>query len=338
MLETLRVADPRTMSFRPTQHPAWKLNPFISGDLPKRLKKLDIEGFRYKHLVKRFTTVQELRIAHCSFFGADPNETARSVKSILTSSLEIRSLTIDCLRYNPNNFVRRPYTVPTVDRILHTNLAEISLHLPDPDQLAVLSSLILPQLRWVLDGVRSEESVGLGILSALSQQPAPFSNLITLYLSNRCRRYYSEDITSMSSLLTPLALQTALRSLPNLEALTFDWIMFNGDEEIRCLGPSCPRLHWLTFRECGGCTLPGLRAIVETRLQRPGVEPLGRLTIRQWTYGYRIEPDNPTERWMEATLQYERTSASGEYFTSDYLNVVAGVTKLQRYISPRRYR
>lgn len=75
-------------------------------------------------------------------------------------------------------------------------------------------------------------------------------------------------------------LRSAIQNLANLRVLTLQGIDFDDGRWFPDLGNCCPHLRWLLFVDCIGFTIPSIRLMVETRIQRDGIHPLELLCIR----------------------------------------------------------
>ncbi|KAG8962183.1 hypothetical protein FRC05_005483 [Tulasnella sp. 425] len=322
-LEILKVFGERLPHppFRPLSPLKLKLAPFVHGEAPS-LKELVIEGVPYDYFVNRFRTLQVLRLAHPDFITAGAVENVKSIHHILVSLLSLRTLQIDSARRIYSS--QGPLDLPNASRqISHPSLTELSIYLPQNNEDMVLGSLTLPKLRYFLTTpVQAEATLSLGLLATLSEY-RPFPNLISLCIGTR---FPGRGLARPPSDPVKLVhLEGALAGLPQLKALTFDHVEFGGNKWLACLATTCPRLHWLSFNECGGCTLEPLRAVVERRRTRLGFDPLVKLVIQQRPGGEGMAIDEGTDRWLKQSLIYEVTNPAHPYERDDYLRVVEGV-------------
>ncbi|KAG8926616.1 hypothetical protein FRC01_008621 [Tulasnella sp. 417] len=291
-----------------------KLKPFDCGEAAG-LKQLVLEGYPHVHLVNRFSTLQALQLRNASFFKAGATDNLRTIKHILSSLPGLLTLYFDCgIRGSiPNTLQLSPQLNTPPPRIHHPSLVKLAIYLPNGDRDAILSSLDLPKVQYFFTRLHFEGVLGLNLLPILSQCH-PFTNLISLRIGGRaffaagppphvrCTYSGGKDLDH---------LEGALAGLPQLKVLTFDTVRLDGGEWLVCVGRTCPRLQRLTFRSCTGSTLLPMRAVVEERLKRPGLDALVQLTIWQWQFGG-VEIDSQTDEWLKQTLIFHVKEPIGD--------------------------
>ncbi|KIO23275.1 hypothetical protein M407DRAFT_27265 [Tulasnella calospora MUT 4182] len=299
--------------------------PMLEALKALNLTELTVVGFPHDYFLNRFTSLQVLQLTQFYFFGAGTIENVKSIQHILESLPNLHTLHIDCDRPVPEN---PPPSIPLVTlppRISHPSLTELWIYLLKADHDAILSSLDLPRVRYFLTRMQVETPVGLALLPALSQYH-PFLNLISLRLAGRYSDFPSRSlnigISDHASQKNLIHLEGALAGLPLLKALTFDQMDFEDGKWLLCLGTTCPRLHWLTFIQCGGCTLEQIRAIVEARRKRHGFGALVRLIIEQWPAGSFITIDQGADEWLKRSLIYDFTHTTDVLNRDSYLSEV----------------
>ncbi|KAG8940111.1 hypothetical protein FRC04_005638 [Tulasnella sp. 424] len=321
-LETLKVFGERlARAFRPLSATRLKLAPFIHGEA-SGLKELVLEGFPYGYFLNRFPKLQVLHLTHPDFATAGAAENVKSVHHVLASLPSLRALRIDFASRIFNSPFLHGLLEASTPRISHSSLTELSIALPKVDEDMVLGSFALPKLRYFLIRRPAEATLSLSLLAPLSKY-RPFPNLISLCIGTRIPyvRFSGppEDPVKLAHL------EGALAGLPQLKALTFDCVGFGGNRWLLCLTTTCPQLQWLTFIECGGCTLEPLRTIVERRRTKPGFDSLVRLVIQQWPGLEGMTIDEGSDRWLKQSLIYEVTTPVHPDQRNDYLRVVEGV-------------
>ncbi|KIO20835.1 hypothetical protein M407DRAFT_29548 [Tulasnella calospora MUT 4182] len=327
MLEVLKVFGERHRRvFQGPTTTKCQLKPFVHGEA-SNLTELTVVGFPHDYFLNRFTSLQALQLTQFYFFGAGTIENVKSLQHILVSLPNLHTLHIDCDRPIMQN--PRP-SIPLVTlppRICHPSLTELWIYLPKADHDAILSSLDLPRVRYFLTRMQVELALGLHLLPPLSQYH-PFSSLVSLRLAGSHFGYALGGLTmgfgsvDRSSQMNLIHLEGALAGLPLLKALTFDQVHFEDGKWLRCLGMTCPRLHWLTFNQCGGCTLEQIRAIVEARRKRQGFDALVRLIIEQWPAGGFITIDQGADEWLKRSLIYEFAHTADGLTRESYLSAV----------------
>ncbi|KAG9043759.1 hypothetical protein FS837_009149 [Tulasnella sp. UAMH 9824] len=325
MLEILRVVGKPQgrLSQRPKTTRRCKFKPFVRGEAPN-LTALTVVNFPHDYFVTRFTGLQVLQLTQFDFYGAGATENAKSVQHILASLPNLHTLHIDCQIPIPD-LHRASSLVTLPPRVSHPSLTELWIHLQKGDRDAILSSLDLPRVRYFLGRKQVELEVGLHLLPTLSQHH-PFSSLISLRLAGRCARFPAMNLNIGIGGHSNLAhLEGALAGLPLLKALTFDQVDFEGGKWLACLGTTCPRLHWLTFLQCGECTLEQIRDVVEKRRERHGFDTLVRLAIEQWPFSNCITIDKDVDEWLKRSLIYEVKPPVDNLDRDNYLSVVEGL-------------
>ncbi|KAG9043761.1 hypothetical protein FS837_009151 [Tulasnella sp. UAMH 9824] len=325
MLETLRVVGERQRRpFQPPTTTRCRLKPFVHGEAPN-LTELTLVGFPHDYFVTRFTGLQVLQLTQFDFYGAGATENVKSVQHILASLPNLHTLHIDCDRPIPANDRSPSSPAALPPRISHPSLTELWIYLPKPGRDAIFSSLDLPRVRYFLTRMQAEMELELNMLQPLSQYH-PFSDLVSLRLAGSHASFSAYNPNSeQSNQMNLTHLEGALAGLPLLKALTFDQVYFEDGKWLRCLEKTCPRLHWITFIQCGGCTLEQIRAIVEKRRERNGFDALVRLIIEQWTFSDCIRTDQGTEEWLKRSLMYEVKNAVDPRNRNTYLSMVEGL-------------
>ncbi|KAG8940113.1 hypothetical protein FRC04_005640 [Tulasnella sp. 424] len=294
-LEILTVVEeqfPRSFRSGPTTR--WKLMPFVHGEKPS-LKELIFKGVPYGDLLKCLSMLEVLHLVDPGFYHAGAVENVKSIHRILLYLPSLRALRIDCGRRITNMFFEPLRLLPGAPSspFLNGTLA---------DQNMLLGLLNLPKVLYFLTQPHLETTLNLGLLPLLSEYH-PFPNLISLPLGGTHSPFPGLGDSLNKSHLAQL--EGALSGLPQLKALTFHYVDFEGDKGLPCLETTCPRLHWLTFIQCTGCTQEALQRIVETRRTRPGFNPLGQLDIQQSSSLDGIVIDKEIDMWMKRSLTYK---------------------------------
>ncbi|KAG9043760.1 hypothetical protein FS837_009150 [Tulasnella sp. UAMH 9824] len=331
ILETLKVDGERPRrSYQVPPTTRCKLKPFVHGEAPN-VTELAVLDFSHEYFITRFTKLQVLHLKHFDFEGASPLdldgskrlENVKFIQGILVSLPNLHKLQID--RHVPiyGNHDVFPTLDTSLPRTSHSSLTELRVYLREADRDAIFSSLDLPQVQYFLTQMQVETAFKLHLLPSLSQYH-PFSGLVSLRLEGSGIGMRDEMSKRWNE--TNMAhLEGALFGLPLLKALTFDRVDFGGGKWLTFLGTKCPCLQWLTFTNCTGCTLEQIRAIVETRQETPGFDPLVRLLIQQRPYGNFITIDEVTDEWLKRSLGYEVMSPVADWKLDTYLSVVEGI-------------
>ncbi|KAG8916759.1 hypothetical protein FRC01_002884 [Tulasnella sp. 417] len=341
-LEVLKVVGERSRRpFQPVARTTLKLKPFVHGEASS-LKELALVGFPYGYFVTRFSGLQVLQLTQSDFFEAGSIENVQSIQHILTCLPNLRTLDVDCARYIPANHRSLPLTGSPPPRISHPSLTELLIYLPKSDLDMTLSSLDLPQVRYFLTRTQIEMALGINLLPLLSQHH-PFPNLLSLRLGASYSGLVNLNFNPTGGhpgQINLTHLEGALAGLPVLKALTFDQVDFEGGKWLHCLGTRCPALHWLTFIQCGGCTLEQIRTIVETRRKRNGFDALVRIVIEQWSTGNFIAIDESAQQWLRRSLIFEVIYPANDLNRHSYLSVVEGLEPSPRFtgMNPRSTR
>ncbi|KAG9046062.1 hypothetical protein FS837_005138 [Tulasnella sp. UAMH 9824] len=339
MLEILNVDGERARrSYQEPPTARCKLKPFVRGEAPN-MRELTVVGFPYDYFVTRFTSLQVLRLTHFDFGRGDTLENVKSIQRILVSLPNLHVFQIDSNNSRSGAYSVFPELDRSLPRISHHSLTELCIYLGFADRDAILASLHLPRVRYFLSHLQSETTFGLHLLPYLSQFH-PFSNLVSLRLVGRSSgRATSNDIDNHRNdarnrwnEVNMAHLEGALSGLPLLKALTFERVGFEGGKWLNCLGTTCPCLQWLTFSQCDGCTLEQIRAIVETRQETHGFDPLVRLVIEQWSSDNFIKIDEGSDEWLKRSLRFDVTSSVDDLRRDTYLSAVEGIkTLVPRY-------
>ncbi|KAG8961262.1 hypothetical protein FRC00_012834 [Tulasnella sp. 408] len=332
MLEILKAVGERAR--RPYQEPptaTCKLKPFVHGEA-SNLTELTVVDFPHDYFVTRFTGLQVLRLTTFDLGGAEPLEKVKSIHRILVSLPNLCVFQIDGDRSRHGGHLVFPELDRSLPRISHPSLTELWIYLRDADRDAILSSLDLPRVRYVISQLQLETTFRLHLLPYLSEDH-PFSNLASLRLAGRYSGratgnviddHWNNASNHWNEVNMPY-LEGALSGLPLLKALTFEQVDFGGGKWLTCLGTTCPCLQWLTFSQCGGCTLEQIRVIVETRQETHGFNPLVRLVIEQRSSSNFIEIDEGSDEWFKRSLRYEVTTSVGDFKRKTYLSTVEGI-------------
>ncbi|KAG9008785.1 hypothetical protein FRB90_008763 [Tulasnella sp. 427] len=313
MLETLRLTRDTAYGYPKPNWPAkWKLIPFTGGKAPV-LRELELEELPYKHFLKTFTSLERLKISSSEFSFAGPDKNVASIRQILHSLPNLRSL----VSYAP--FYSFPSHIPiTTPRQAHPSLTRLILRLPKNTVPMAVSSLDLPQVRYFLAAEEVEATSALGVLPIMAQYH-PFPNLVSLRLGPKGIMTPTERITKATMDVPGREylrhLQDALSGLSELRFLKFDLVYFAAND-LLCLGAACPRLQ-------------SLRCVVEDRRPRPDLHPLTQLSIVQWGDGSSIIIDKDADAWFKSSsLVYKvfPPMMIRDFYRNEYLQGAGGAS------------
>ncbi|KAG8940369.1 hypothetical protein FRC04_005388 [Tulasnella sp. 424] len=322
----------------PAKQTKWKFQPFVQGEAPS-LRELNLYGIDPSHVIGRFKDLRYVRIKWSGIFGT-PNpmayDHAKSVQVLLNALPDLQYLLVDDGGYkkyytDTNDFHQVPAQLPpptTHDALKHISIASSPANIN-----AIITSLILPKLRYAIDRQQTELVIGVGCLGAMAQSdPSPYSGLLSLRLGGGCS--VSDKITHPQNSINMGYLEPALARLKHLRSLTFERVDFEDDQYLPCLGWTSHKLEWLRLVNCRGFTLKQVRSTVEARLQaKKKIQPLVRLIIiHERLEECSLPCEEADKEWLESAVQlviknciYE--SIPGE----DYLSVVKGMRPL-RYV------
>lgn len=163
-------------------------------------------------------------------------------------------------------------------------MTELSLdHASQAARNAIISSLILPSLRYPLDRKQPEPAIGVCCLSHLARNhPFPPAR----QLATRSKPLRSTRTTDLSKGQRDQH-ATFGRSVGGVtgtqKILTFDTVDFEGpsagESYLSCLGRACPRLRGLISVLCMGYTLESLFSVVEQRRRGEGLDSLAHIVL-----------------------------------------------------------
>ncbi|KAG8946594.1 hypothetical protein FRC04_011572 [Tulasnella sp. 424] len=262
----------------------WEPKPFREGKAPLLLD-ISIEGRFQKYFLERIPNLRRLRLTDPGLSSTNYSENITYVHKVLSKLPQLEILLIDNAQWQAYGSLDDSQFLPTDPHspLTHDSLMYLSLHLSYADRNVIFGSLNLPHLRYFPNHrlPLHEFTFGLCILEHM-KQAHPFPRLASLCLGGSHTTYvYRGRDRSRRNAENLSHLEGALDGTPLLESLSFEYVAFGGDEAISCLSRVCPRLEWLTFHICAGCTLKGIMSIVEGRRARMGFEPLRQLTIRE---------------------------------------------------------
>ncbi|KAG8941011.1 hypothetical protein FRC04_004829 [Tulasnella sp. 424] len=282
MLETVKVVAGKgegSSSYR--GDPSWQFKPFSKGEAPPKLRHIILEGDSFQYFGRQFKIFQAWQILHLSI--PDPGATIAQFHHFLSSFPNL-----NVLRIVHHSYVGRPcegsyiqdIEPSPVPPLTHHSLTEVSLYVHQSERNKIASSLILPNLRYLLDQSRMEPGLAIFCLPHMSQNH-PFPRLVTLRLGG-IRSLSEEDSHANAAHLAHL--EGVLAGLPELKTLTLDNVDFGGGDGqfLDCLGRVCPRLRSLMLIMCEGYTLRSLVWIAEQRREAEELDPLVRIVVQFW--------------------------------------------------------
>lgn len=276
------VQGPKPPRYREPRSRARRgFKPFSNtGEAPPALRSLILEGTDAQYFSGRFRLFQVWRIINRL---VDPNRGVQNFHDFLAALPDLRVLhAIDYrfFRYPVETDHTESTPASSVPVLTHHGLTEFSLYTRLDTRNAVISSLILPDLRYPLDRERAEPAIGVRCPSHLARNH-PFPQPVSLQLvGSRSEQPLEASATALAHL------EGALAGLPRLTTLTFDYVDFGRHgghgSHFSCLGRVCPRLRWLILVECLGYTLESLLSVVEQRWRGEGMDSLVRILLQDW--------------------------------------------------------
>ncbi|KAG8924669.1 hypothetical protein FRC01_011203, partial [Tulasnella sp. 417] len=276
----------------------WTFKGFRKGEMPPNLRHIILEGDSSQFFKARFKGLQVLEILNRFIYTAAYE--VYTIHELLSSFPDLRVLRVDDGRY-----LRLPIEVDSTQGVPNSpvpvftqqTLTELSLQGPQVTRNTVILSLILPNLRYILDRRGREPVLGLACLSHFAHNH-PFPKLISLRLggSHSSRPPYPSELNPPDGNATNMIhLEGALAGLPELKALTFDHVNFEGgggkQTYLSCVGRVCPRLRWLILVRCVGYTLEDLVSIAGRRKRASELASLALITVQDWEFPEGTEED-----------------------------------------------
>lgn len=307
-LETVKVDQGfgvARYSTRPSDRRRRRFKPFSNtGEAPPALRNLILDGYSARYFTGRCKLFQVWGII--KRFVLDPTRSLHNFHDFLSALQNLRILEVNDMqfgRYPVETDIPQLIPVSSIPLSTHHSLTQLSLHAKQTTRNTIMSSLILPNLRYPLNPRRAEPAISVSCLSHLSRNH-PFPQLVSLRLS--ISHLPDDNVIIMGHL------EGALAGLPELKILTFDHVDFvqpgGRGSYLSCLGRACLRLRCLILFECDGYTLENLVSIGE---ERQGAEGLGsplRIVVRAWE----LPPGtaNELER-LKQLVQFERMKLQG---------------------------
>ncbi|KAG8961044.1 hypothetical protein FRC00_013362 [Tulasnella sp. 408] len=263
----------------------WKFKGFPKGETPPSLRHIALEGDSSQFFAARLKKLQVLEVLNRFIYTSDSE--VYTIHDFLSSFPDLRILRVDDGRY-----LHLPIEIDCTQRITtspvplltHQPLTELSVQGPQVTRNTIISSLILPNLRYLLDRRKREPVVGVCCLPhfALNQ---PFPKLISLRLggSHSSRPPLPSKWNPPNANTENMAhLEGALAGLPELKALTFDHVDLEGGSgkqtRLSCVG-----------REC--YTLRDLVSIAGRRKRTEGLDSLALINVQDWDFPEGTEDD-----------------------------------------------
>ncbi|KAG8981447.1 hypothetical protein FRB90_007247, partial [Tulasnella sp. 427] len=210
----------------------WKFQPFVRTEAPN-LRELNLYGINPTYVIGRFKGLQFLRLKWTGVFkGVSAYDHAKSVQELLLLLPDLQYLFLvgDGHSHNgsgdANNVQLRPDVLPPP--VTHKALIHASIGADPICSDAIMASLVLPKLRYVIDRDQNELKLGVACLPVLAQpSQSPFPALITLRLAGGYNP--TESTSHPRNAINMSNLESALSRLKRLRSLTFDHIDFEGD-------------------------------------------------------------------------------------------------------------
>ncbi|KAG9045616.1 hypothetical protein FS837_006002 [Tulasnella sp. UAMH 9824] len=276
----------------------WKFKGFPNGGTPPNLRHIALEGDSSQFFAARLKKLQVLEILNRFIYTSDSE--VHTIHEFLSSFPDLRVLRVDDGRYLHLPIeIDCTQWIPTCPAPLftHQNLTELSLQGPQVTRNTIISSLILPNLRYLVDRRRREPVVGVCCLPHFAANH-PFPKLISLRLggSHSSRPPLPSERNPPNANKENMAhLEGALAGLPELRALTFDHVDLEGGDgkqtRLSCVGRECPRLRWLILIRCVGYTLRDLVSIAGRRKRTEGLDALALINVQDWDFPEGTEDD-----------------------------------------------
>ncbi|KAG8963740.1 hypothetical protein FRC05_004533, partial [Tulasnella sp. 425] len=234
-LEMVKVVeenrDPWFRCSKSRRSPNWKFQPFSKGKVPPKLRHIILEGVSLQYFIGRFERLQALEVL--DRFIYEPDSGVQSTHDILSALPDLHVLCVDDRRHArlsiETGHTQRIRASP-VPLLTHKSLTQLSVQAPQATRNAIISSLVLPNLRYLLDRKRMEPTLGVCCLPHLSQH-RPFPKLVSLRVggSHSSRPLLSNSWNPPNANVTNMAhLEGALAGLSELRAVTFDHVDFEG--------------------------------------------------------------------------------------------------------------
>lgn len=298
-----------------------------------------IERLSCEYIDGRFPSLTVLDVVDAKLATERPSVMAVKVQQILSRLPNLQVLRLSSVlqglggRGGERNGMQSIHHVP--QPITHASLAELSIQAPPPTRNTIISSLVLPEVRYFLDRSRDrpeewEVALDVSCLRILGNS-RPFPNLISLRLGGNTSLW--QPLAALSSGPPnggPLAsLAGALEGLPMLKALTFDQIHLVDGHHLHCLARVCPLLEWLTLVRCVGYTLKDLQSMAVKRRQLESMGTIKRIV----SCGLYVRKENITEweakEWLDEALEFLYEPHGSEEPGWDYLTRVENLIQLQ---------
>ncbi|KAG8941010.1 hypothetical protein FRC04_004828 [Tulasnella sp. 424] len=282
MLETVKVVAQEGVGSKSYRgDPSWEFKPFSEGEAPPKLRHVILESESFEYFGGEFKIFQAWQILHLSMrFQGSPSALFHQFLSSFPNLNVLRIAHYSYVRWPCDDSYIRDIETSPVPPLTHHSLTELSLYVFHSQRDKTVSSLILPNLRYLLDQTRMEPGLAIFCLPHLSQNH-PFPRLVSLRLGGM-RSVSEEDSHANAAHLAHL--EGALAGLPGLKTLTFDNVDFGGGDGqyLDCIGRVCPRLRCLILVMCRGYTLSGLVRIAEQRRGAEELDSLVRIVVQLW--------------------------------------------------------
>lgn len=295
------------------------------------LRTMTIERLSHEYINDRFPNLKVLDL-DTQMATEIPSVVAVRVQNILSRLPNLQVLRLSSEFYGQDgrggerNGIQSIRHVPP--SITHASLTELSIQAPPPTRSTVISSLVLPEVRYFLDRTRArpeewEVALDVSCLRILGNS-RPFPNLISLRLGGNTSLW--QPFAALSSGPpngSPLArLAGALEGLPKLKALTFDQIHFADGQYLHCLARVCPLLEWLTLARCVGYTIRDLQSMAVKRQELKSMSPIKRIVSCGIYIREQNIPEWEAKEWLDEALEFIYKTHGADEPSWDYLTRV----------------
>ncbi|KAG9046068.1 hypothetical protein FS837_005144 [Tulasnella sp. UAMH 9824] len=309
----------------------WRFRPFLRGGAPN-LREIVIARLSCEYIDGRFPSLTVLDVVDAKLATEIPSVMAVKVQKILSRLPNLQVLRFSSElqglggRGEERNGIQSIRHVP--QPITHASLVELSIQAPAPTRNTIISSLVLPEVRYFLDRLRDrpeewEVALDVSCLRILGNS-RPFPNLISLRLGGNPSLWQSfAPPSSGPPNGGPLAsLGGALQGLPKLKALTFHQIHLGYGQQVHCLARACPLLEWLTLVKCVGYTFRDLQSMVVKRREMESMSPIKQIVSCGLYVREQDIPEWEAKEWLGEALEFVYEPHGAEHSEWDYLTRV----------------